>query len=63
MNNTGGYLWFQTECNDQAARLSFRGFGEARDFTVEIGISRTLSTTPAPPDRIIRTARSLGRTR
>ncbi|MBB5235851.1 VanW family protein [Deinococcus budaensis] len=55
-NDTGGALWFQSEWNDQEARLSISVFGKARDFTVEVGAPRTLSSTPAPPDRVIRDA-------
>ncbi len=52
-NDTGGALWFQTEWDDEAASLSISVFGKARDFTVEIGKPRTLSSTPSPADRII----------
>ncbi|PTA67533.1 VanW family protein [Deinococcus arcticus] len=55
-NDTGGALWFQSEWNDEEARLSISVFGKARDFTVQIDAPRTLSTTPPPPDRIIRDA-------
>ncbi|MBZ9714792.1 VanW family protein [Deinococcus multiflagellatus] len=58
-NDTGGALWFQSEWNDEEARLSIQVFGKARDFTVQIDAPRTLSTTPPPPDRVIRDA-SLG---
>lgn len=53
-NDTGGALWFQADWNDEESRLSISVFGKARDFTVEIGAPRTLSTTPSPADRIIR---------
>jgi vancomycin resistance protein YoaR len=52
-NDTGGALWFQAEWNDDEARVSVSVFGKARDFTVEIGATRILSSTPAPPDRLI----------
>ncbi|CAM3939150.1 VanW family protein [Deinococcus marmoris] len=52
-NDTGGALWFQTEWDDEAASLSISVFGKARDFTVEIGKPKTLSSTPAPADRLI----------
>lgn len=52
-NDTGGALWFQTDWNDEEARLSIAVFGKARDYTVEIGTPRTLSTIASPPDRII----------
>ena len=42
--------------DDVEARLSISVFGKARDFTVEIGAPKTLSSTPAPADRIIRDA-------
>lgn len=53
-NDTGGALWFQADWNDQEARLRIHVFGKPRDFTVEIGTPRTLSTTPPPPDRLLR---------
>lgn len=52
-NDTGGALWFQTDWNDQESRLTIHVFGKARDFTVQIGTPKTLSTTPPPPDRLI----------
>ncbi|WP_189065734.1 VanW family protein [Deinococcus seoulensis] len=52
-NDTGGALWFQTEWDDQESRLSVSVFGKARDFTVQIGTPKTLSSTPAPADRLI----------
>ncbi|GMA17836.1 hypothetical protein GCM10025871_41670 [Deinococcus metallilatus] len=55
-NDTGGALWFQADWDDEKSRLSISVFGRARDFTVEIGDPRTLSTTPSPADRIIRDA-------
>ncbi|WP_272976586.1 VanW family protein [Deinococcus geothermalis] len=55
-NDTGGPLWFQAEWDDQEARLSIHVFGRARDFDVQIGAPKTLSSTAAPPDRIIRDA-------
>ncbi|EYB67083.1 VanW [Deinococcus phoenicis] len=55
-NDTGGALWFQSEWNDEEARLTISVFGKARDFTVEIGAPKTLSTTPSPADRLIRDA-------
>ncbi|BDP43248.1 hypothetical protein DAETH_32170 [Deinococcus aetherius] len=55
-NDTGGALWFQSEWNDEEARLSVHVFGKARDFTVEVGTPRVLKSTPAPADRIIRDA-------
>lgn len=53
-NDTGGPLWFQAEWNDEEARLSIHVFGRSRDFDVQIGAPRTLSSTAAPPDRMIR---------
>ncbi|GAA5533805.1 hypothetical protein Dalu01_02213 [Deinococcus aluminii] len=55
-NDTGGALWFQADWDDQESRLTISVFGRARDFTVEIGAPNTLSSTPPPPDRIIRDA-------
>ncbi|WP_034386133.1 VanW family protein [Deinococcus sp. YIM 77859] len=55
-NDTGGALWFQADWNDQEARLSIHVFGRPRDFTVDIGTPRILSTTPPPPDRLLRDA-------
>lgn len=52
-NDTGGALWFQTDWDDQESRLSVSVFGKARDFTVQIGTPKTLSSTPAPADRLI----------
>lgn len=52
-NDTGGALWFQTDWNDQESRLTVHVFGKARDFTVQIGAPKTLSTTPPPRDRLI----------
>ncbi|WP_291429859.1 VanW family protein [Deinococcus sp.] len=52
-NDTGGALWFQTDWDDQESRLSVHVFGKARDFTVQIGTPNTLSSTPAPADRLI----------
>ncbi|MDV6373199.1 VanW family protein [Deinococcus arenicola] len=52
-NDTGGALWFQSEWDDEAASLSISVFGKARDFTVEIGKPKTLSSTPSPADRLI----------
>ncbi|WP_216323738.1 VanW family protein [Deinococcus aestuarii] len=55
-NDTGGALWFQSEWNDEEARLAVHVFGKARDFTVEVGTPRVLKSTPAPADRVIRDA-------
>ncbi|UBV42525.1 VanW family protein [Deinococcus taeanensis] len=55
-NDTGGALWFQSDWDDESATLSVSVFGKARDFTVEVGAPRTLSTTPAPADRLIQDA-------
>lgn len=55
-NDTGGALWFQSEWNDAESLLAIHVFGRARNFTVKIGTPRTLSTTPSPPDRLIRDA-------
>ncbi|WP_415791674.1 VanW family protein, partial [Deinococcus saxicola] len=52
-NDTGGALWFQTEWDDEAASLSISVFGKTRDFTVEIGKPKILSSTPSPADRLI----------
>lgn len=52
-NDTGGALWFQTEWDDEAASLSISVFGKARDFTVDIGAPKTLSSTPSPADRLV----------
>ncbi|GGM17434.1 VanW family protein [Deinococcus aerophilus] len=52
-NDSGSGLWFQTEWNDEESRLSVHVFGRARDFTVQIGEPRTLSSTPSPADRVI----------
>lgn len=55
-NDTGGALWFQADWDDKESRLSIHVFGKARDYTVEIGTPRTLSTTPSPKDRLIQDA-------
>ncbi|GGS05086.1 VanW family protein [Deinococcus sedimenti] len=55
-NDTGGSLWFQSDWDDASSTLTVTVFGKARDFTVEIGAPRTLSSTPAPADRLIRDA-------
>ncbi|GAA5514338.1 hypothetical protein Dcar01_03093 [Deinococcus carri] len=55
-NDTGGALWFQADWDDRESRLTINVFGKARDFTVEVGSPRTLSSTPAPADRLIRDA-------
>lgn len=52
-NDTGGSLWFQSDWDDESSTLTVTVFGKARDFTVEIGAPRTLSTTPSPADRLI----------
>jgi vancomycin resistance protein YoaR len=52
-NDTGGALWFQTDWNDDEARLTVAVFGQARDYTVEVGAPRTLATRPSPADRLI----------
>ncbi|QFP78150.1 VanW family protein [Deinococcus sp. AJ005] len=52
-NDTGGALWFQTEWDDEAASLDISVFGKVRDFTVEIGKPKTLSSTPSPADRLV----------
>ncbi|GGO36717.1 hypothetical protein GCM10008949_40980 [Deinococcus humi] len=52
-NDSGGALWFQTQWDDETARLSISVFGKARDFTVDIGQPKTLSSTPSPADRLI----------
>ncbi|THF85199.1 hypothetical protein E7T09_16985 [Deinococcus sp. KSM4-11] len=52
-NDTGGALWFQTDWDDDEARLSVSVFGRARDFTVELGRPNTLKSTPSPADRLI----------
>lgn len=52
-NDTGGSLWFQSDWDDESSTLTVTVFGNARDFTVEIGAPRTLSTTPSPADRLI----------
>ncbi|WP_148234993.1 VanW family protein [Deinococcus maricopensis] len=52
-NDTGGALWFQTEWDDKAANLRVSVFGKPRDFTVQVEKPRTLSSTPAPADRLI----------
>ncbi|UQN07525.1 VanW family protein [Deinococcus sp. QL22] len=52
-NDTGGALWFQTDWNDEEARLSIAVFGKARDYTVEVGTPRTLATRASPVDRLI----------
>ncbi|MDB5044035.1 MAG: VanW [Deinococcus sp.] len=52
-NDTGGALWFQTEWNDDEARLTIAVFGKTRDYTVEVGAPRTLSSRPSPADRLI----------
>ncbi|MFC4640110.1 VanW family protein [Deinococcus hohokamensis] len=52
-NDTGGALWFQADWDDKQARLSVHVFGKPRDFTVELGMPRTLRSTPAPKDRLI----------
>ncbi|THF70766.1 hypothetical protein E7T06_06300 [Deinococcus sp. Arct2-2] len=52
-NDTGGALWFQTDWNDEEARLTVAVFGKARDYTVEVGAPRTLATRPSPADRLI----------
>ncbi len=52
-NDTGGALWFQTDWNDEEARLSIAVFGKARDYTVEVGTPRTLNTRASPADRLI----------
>lgn len=48
-NDTGGSLWFQSDWDDESSTLTVNVFGKARDFTVEIGAPRTLSSTPSPP--------------
>ncbi|BBN96459.1 hypothetical protein DEGR_31920 [Deinococcus grandis] len=52
-NDTGGSLWFQSDWDDESSTLTVNVFGKARDFTVEIGAPRTLSSTPSPADRLI----------
>ncbi|NTY00945.1 VanW family protein [Deinococcus sp. JMULE3] len=52
-NDTGGSLWFQSDWDDESSTLTVNVFGKARDFTVEISAPRTLSSTPAPADRLI----------
>ena len=52
-NDSGASLWFQTEWNDEESRLNISVFGRARDFTVQLGEPRTLSSTPSPADRVI----------
>lgn len=52
-NDTGGALWFQTDWDDKESRLTVSVFGKTRDFTVQIGTPKTLSSTPAPADRLI----------
>lgn len=52
-NDTGGALWFQTDWNDDEARLTIRVFGRSRDYTVAIREPRTLQSTPSPADRLI----------
>ncbi|MVN88821.1 hypothetical protein GO986_18945 [Deinococcus sp. HMF7620] len=53
-NDTGGALWFQSDWNDEEARLVVSVFGKARTFDVQIEAPRTLSTTPSPADRLIK---------
>ena len=52
-NTTGGSLWFQADWDDKKASLAIHVFGKAQPYTVQIGAPRTLSTTPAPANRLI----------
>ncbi|MFC4454542.1 VanW family protein [Deinococcus sonorensis] len=52
-NDTGGALWLQADWDDKRAQLRVHVFGRPRDFTVQLGTPRTLSSTPAPADRLI----------